>query len=171
MFRKLKQRFRDVQTIKALCQGAERYANTDGQLEPGAEHFILAALELPDGTAKMAFKRIDADPSRFSLAVAQQYSDALGNVGVHIPEAPVVARTSEKRLYRASASGQALFQMLADIQKSTSDGPLFSAHVLIAASAAQYGVVPRALRCMGINPETLAAAARAEIFQQSAEVA
>lgn len=170
MFQKLKQRFHDVQTIKTLCEGAERHANSDGQLEPGAEHFILAALELPDGTAQKAFQRVNADPAQFSSAIARQYADALGNVGVHMPEeAPPVAHASERRPYKASASGQALFQMLVGIRESTSNGPLLGAHVLIAASMAQYGVVPRALRCMGIDPATLQEAARAEIVRQQCE--
>ena len=56
MFETIKQRFRDMSTIKSLCLAAEQHANTDGQKEPGAEYFVLAALESPDGTAHKAIE-------------------------------------------------------------------------------------------------------------------
>lgn len=60
-----------MSTIKALCLAAEQHANTDGQKEPGAEHFVLAALESPDGTARRAFEDIRVDPNGFRAAAAQ----------------------------------------------------------------------------------------------------
>ncbi|MGH6647625.1 hypothetical protein [Aquabacterium sp.] len=44
---RLKQRVRDMGTIKSLCLGAEEHAQQDGQDKPGAEHFLLSALDLP----------------------------------------------------------------------------------------------------------------------------
>ena len=85
MFNTIKQRFRDVSTIDALCTGAEKLANADGQKEPGAEHFVVVALELPNGTARRTFKRIHADPDSFRAAIARQYEDALQNIGIAIP--------------------------------------------------------------------------------------
>ena len=71
MFETIKQRFRDMSTIKSLCLAAEQHANTDGRKEPGAEHFVLAALESPDGTARKAFEHIRVDPNSFRAAIAQ----------------------------------------------------------------------------------------------------
>ena len=76
---------RHKRTIKTLCFGAEKLANANGQKEPGVEHFVLAALELPDGTARKAFERIHADPNSFRTAIAQQYEDALQNFGIALP--------------------------------------------------------------------------------------
>tara|TARA_R110000850_G_scaffold29276_1_gene80894 strand:- start:2115 stop:2342 length:228 start_codon:yes stop_codon:yes gene_type:complete len=50
MFQALKTKFKNVTTLKFLCERAEIHALQDQQREPGAEHFLLAALDLPDGT-------------------------------------------------------------------------------------------------------------------------
>jgi hypothetical protein len=47
MFKRLTQNLRDMGTIKTLCEAAERIARANHQERPGAEHFVLAALELP----------------------------------------------------------------------------------------------------------------------------
>ena len=174
MFNTIKQRLRDVSTINALCSGAEKLANADGQKEPGAEHLVLSALELPDGTARKAFKRVHADPDSFRAAIARQYEDALQNIGIALPPeaaiadeaSPVAAGTG---LYKAQASADTLMQTLArDIMakehKADSATPLLGAHVILAATTAQYGVAIRAFQAMGIDPTKLTEAATAEII-------
>ena len=172
MFNTIKQRFRDVSTIDALCTGAEKLANADGQKEPGAEHFVLVALELPDGTARRTFKRIHADPDSFRAAIARQYEDALQNIGIAIPPEAIAAEArpvaAGTGLYKAQASADTLMQILArDIMakehKVDSAAPLLGAHVILAATTAQYGVAIRAFRAMGIDPTKLAEAATEEI--------
>ena len=56
----LKRRIGEMRTIKTLCTDAERHAHADGAREPGLEHFLLAALDLPDGTLERA-ARAEAD--------------------------------------------------------------------------------------------------------------
>lgn len=165
MLRKLKQRFRDIQTIRVLCIGAEKLANEEGHRHPGAEHFVLAALEMRDGTARRAFLQIGADPGLFRSAVSGQYEQALSDVGIHVPEIPPVKMSSETVLYEAATSGKTLMKKLTEIKKTDSDVPLLSAHVLVAALAAQFGTTPRALRILGIDRDRLAAAAMTEIMQ------
>lgn len=160
MFSSIKRRLGDMATIKALCTAAEQHANAEGQQQPGAEHFILAALALPDGTAAAAFRRLQADPAAFRSAIESQYAQALCGVGVSLegelpPAAPVAAGAGP---YRAGASGQALMQALAAQDKGGK--PLIGAHVLLAACSAQHGVTARALHSMGIAPAALAEAAR-----------
>lgn len=41
MVSKIKERFRDMGTIKSLCLEAGKHANVQGQKEPGGEHFVL----------------------------------------------------------------------------------------------------------------------------------
>ena len=173
MFSTIKQRFRDVSTINALCSGAEKLANANGQKEPGAEHLVLSALELPDGTARKAFRRIHVDPDGFRAAIARQYKDALQNIGIALaPEAAIADEASAVAagtgLYKAQASADALMQTLAgDIMAKEHEvdpaAPLLGAHVILAATAAQYSVAARAFRAMGIDPVKLAEAATAEI--------
>lgn len=172
MFIAIRQRFRDMGTIKVLCLEAEKLANAEGQKEPGAEHLVLSALALPDGTARQAFLRVQADPDRFRAAIASQYEEALKNVGVVIP--PDTMAASEKAslpkgpVYKVQPSAQALMQtMIHEIkvkeQKENPAAPLLGAHVLLAAMTAQFGVAARAFRAMGIDSARLVDAAKAEI--------
>ena len=173
MFKTIRQRFRDMGTIKALCFEAEKLANAEGQKEPGAEHFVLSALALPDGTARKAFLRINADPDNFRVAIAQQYEDALQNLGIALPNDAEISDEAtpiptSKGPYKAQPSAQALMQTLTreimvKEQKANSTAPLLSAHVVLAATSAQYGVAARAFRAMGIDSASLANAAKAEI--------
>ncbi len=167
-FSTLKKRIRDMGTIKALCLGAERHANADGQKEPGAEHFLLSALELPDGTARKAFEKIQLDPNRFHQAIAQQYDDALRSIGIEAPphasiDSAALPVTSRQGIYKAQPSSQILMQRLAEQQKAEPDIPLLGAHVIMAVVAARYGVAVRALQSMGADLEKLANAARVEV--------
>lgn len=168
MFNRIRQRLRDIGTIRMLCEAAEKHANAGGQREPGAEHFVMAALTLPDGTAQRAFQRVNASPGEFHAAVIDQYGDALRDIGMAFPAddspvAPTVQVPQGKGPYKAQASGQRLVQMLADVRKADADKPLLGAHVVLAAASAQYGVTPRALQRMGLEPASLVAAAAAEI--------
>jgi ATP-dependent Clp protease ATP-binding subunit ClpA len=168
MLSRLKQKFRDMKTIKFLFEKAEKHANADGQGEPGSEHFVMAALELPDGTAQRTFQRLQADAQLFHDAVARQYDDALRAVGMEfsqgaLPANQAVSVPAGNGLYKAKASVTALIQTLWELKKVDSAKPLLGAHVILAAISAQYGVIPRALQSMGIQPASLAAAAKAEI--------
>lgn len=166
MFETIQQGFRDMSTIKTLCLAAEKHANSDGQKEPGAEHFVLAALESPDGTARKAFAHIRADPSGFPAAIAQQRVDALKAVGIDVVPGvgeATVAVPPGTGVYHAQASAQTMVQQLASQQKANAGAPLLSAHVLVAVAAVQHGVAIRALKAMGIDPKALADAAAVEI--------
>lgn len=163
MFQKLRQRMADTRTIAALCEAAERHANADGQTDPGAEHFMLAALDLPDGTASSAFRRLGADPRQFRDAVAQQYGDALETIGLKAvlpPAEPVPPGTG---LYQAKASAQALVKQLSEWPRASSKERLSGAHVIAVAASGKQGVAVRALRTIGVDLEALGKAARAEI--------
>jgi ATP-dependent Clp protease ATP-binding subunit ClpA len=172
MFGAIRQRLRDMGTIKTLLLEAEKLANAEGFKEPGAEHLVMSALALSDGTARKAFLRINVDPNDFRAAITRQYQDALKNVGITVP--PDTLAASEKAalptspIYKAQPSAQALMQtMLHEIKhtekKENPNTPLLSAHVLLAATTAQYSVAARTFRAMGIDLEKLADAAQAEI--------
>ncbi|MBB6467820.1 ATP-dependent Clp protease ATP-binding subunit ClpA [Aminobacter lissarensis] len=160
MFSRIKARFNDMSTIKSLCEAAEAYALQDQQREPGAEHFLLAALDLPDGTARLTFERIRADPEALKPAIARQYGDALAAIGLDVGAAasagyaPLAARPGP---FNASASGQEIMQQLAAERKA--HGPLLGAHVVATIASMQHGVAARALRAMGVDAGMLKAAA------------
>lgn len=160
MFKRLAERLRDMRTIKLLCEAAERHARTAGQPQPGEEHFLLAALDLPEDSARRAFSNAGLDPERFAAAIDDQYRAALAQAGIAAPVIEPVALPQARGLYRAQPSGQALMQRLPALREEMKGLPLLGAHVVLAASAAQHGVTARALEHMGGTPAELAAGAR-----------
>lgn len=167
MFGSFKTRFRDAGTLQTLLASAERHANEEGQTEPGAEHLVMAALEMPDGTAGKTFERVGARPAGFRDAVAQQYVEALRAVGIEpssvTPPNDGPSVSSVKGVYKAQASVHDLMFKLTEAKPFNSALPLLGADILIAAAAGQYTIAVRALRAMGVDPAALAAAARAEV--------
>lgn len=163
MFASIKRRVREIGTISKLCAAAEKHACAAGQQQPGAEHFLLGAFELPDGAAARVFKRVGADPRQFVAAIDLQYREALQAVGIGMPAEADRARPVPARpgVFRAQPSGEAFMQRLTE--QRTPDSQLSGAHVVLAVASSEHGVAPRALRSMGVDREQLLAAARAEI--------
>lgn len=169
MFTRIRQRLKDAATIKALALRAEAQANSTGQREPGAEHFVLAALELPDTTASQVFEQLGLTPERFRAAIEEQYRTALANVGVPVDavaglESEGVQVPAGRGLYRTQASAQALMTVLSrDVmpkaQERNAAAALCGAHVLVAASRATRGVCARAFEAMGVLPAQVSATA------------
>jgi ATP-dependent Clp protease ATP-binding subunit ClpA len=164
MFRQLKHRFLSMRTLSQLCTQAEVHARASGQAAPGAEHFLLAAIDLPDGSARRAFESIGADPATVRSAIEQQYRNALQGLGLGNAALPQAAALEPHApgLYRAQPSGQELVQALARTRKDQG-GPLLGAHVVLAVTAMSQGVAARTLRAMGIDAAQLAAAAQAQV--------
>ncbi len=164
MFSRIKARFNDIGTIGTLCTAAERHALREEQREPGAEHFLLAALDLPDGTARRSFEEVGADPAALKDAIARQYGDALAAIGLDVgaPSAasagaePLAARPG---VFNASASGQEVMQALA--ASRSQHAPLLGAHVVAIVAGMPHGTAVRALRAMGVDPGQLRSAAEA----------
>ncbi|KNY17472.1 peptidase [Shinella sp. SUS2] len=161
MFDRIKERFQSMGTIKALCEQAEQHARQDQQKEPGAEHFLLAALDLPDGTARRAFEAIGADPDAFRPAIARQYADALKMLGLPAGLAAGLTEPepapAQRAVFDAAPSGKAVMQTLAEGRGS--HNPLLGAHVVAIVAAMPHGVAARALRAMDIDAKALQAAA------------
>ena len=160
MFQGLKRRVSDMGVIRALCLDAEAYARKDGQHEPGAEHFVLAAFDLPDGSARRAFQRAGGAHEQFEAALAAQHAGALRAIGVTVDVdlEPAIAEPAEG-IYEAAASGRELMQTLAARGQSGDRSPLVGAHVVAAVAAMPRGVVARTLRAMNVDREMLRLAA------------
>lgn len=162
MFKRIRHHLQSARTLKQLCTSAEKHARTQGHRAPGAEHFLLAALDLPDGSAQRAFKRLGADPRAVPAAIEQQYRDALQGLalGAALPAAaPTTA--GHPRLYPAQPSAQELMQALARSRRAQA-GPLCGAHVVALVADMPQGVAARTLRAMQVDAAKLASAARAE---------
>ncbi len=93
----LKSPVRDIRTINRLLGGAEAEARRKGESLPGAEHLLLAALALPEGSARRAFERVGADPDRLADAIAAQHADALAAIGIEAPDGLCARRGSRRR--------------------------------------------------------------------------
>jgi ATP-dependent Clp protease ATP-binding subunit ClpA len=161
---KLKNPIQDMRTIKALLTGAEAIAREAGESQPGAEHLLLSALAMPEGSARRAFERIGADPDAFGPAIAAQHAEALRMVGIEPPPEETLApppAAKPSRLYRASGSLQNAFQRAGELARD--DGTWMNgAHVVLAVAGMEHGTAARALRAMGVDRERLAAAAAVE---------
>lgn len=161
MFNAVKAKLRDMGTIKRVCELAESHALRDRQMEPGAEHFLLAALDLEDGTARLAFQAAGFDPDGLKMAIDRQYSAALQSIGLAMePSAQgnkQVPRRPERGLYHAAPSGQQVMHALADSR--VQHAPLLGAHVVAIVAAMPHGVAARALKSLGVDAARLRIAA------------
>lgn len=165
----LKNKFQDAGTLSALCKEAERIARFHGNEAPGSEHFVLACLELPDGTARRALASLGATPEAFEAAMRARFVEALRHAGMEVasdagldrPRSPRVPTAS--KLYRAAPSGQSIVQRLASTAEARKARPLLAADVLLAVAEEEFSIAARALGVLGIKPQHLVQAARREI--------
>ena len=165
MFKRILMRFRDMKTIGKLIPGANEQANMIGEEEPGAEHFVLSALNLEDGTAKRTFDKLGIDSRKFKDAIKAQYEEALSAVGINGENVEVDPEPIESnKIFRDSQpSGQELMKSLYALKKDDKESPLLGAHVIIVAATIEHGVVPRAFKVLGVDRVLLAKVAREEI--------
>lgn len=159
---------RDIRTINKLLTGAEAEARHAGESIPGAEHLLLSALALPDGSARRAFERVEADPDQLRTAIATQHADALSAIGIEPPDDAAldaeVARDTSATTgpFRSNASARNAFQAASQMARSNKRSQLVGAHVVAAIAQIEHGTAARALTLMGIDRSALAAAARTE---------
>ncbi|MBS0249579.1 MAG: Clp protease N-terminal domain-containing protein [Proteobacteria bacterium] len=159
MFKGIKSKLNDMSTIKLLCERAETYALQDQQREPGAEHFLLASLDLPDGTARLALDRAGMEPDSLKAAIERQYGEALRSIGLKADAPSDIPMSATPGAYHAAPSGQEIMQELAATRKD--HGPLLGAHVVGIVAGMSHGVAARALRALGVDSSLLKSTANA----------
>lgn len=151
----------DMATMRSLLEGAERESAAQGEADPGAEHVVLAALALPDGTAADALAALGVDAARLRLAIERVHAEALAAVGIVEPPAPTPRPTPTNRgVYRSKGSTRDLLRATAEARKAQRAKRFTSAHVLVGASTLEYGTLPKALHHLGIDAATLRATAQ-----------
>jgi ATP-dependent Clp protease ATP-binding subunit ClpA len=159
---------REVRTIDRLLKGSEEHASRMGDDLPGAEHLLLSALDLPDGTARAAFAAVGADPGALPAAVAAAHAEALRAVGIAVDDgvlgaAPETREPARGGPMRSDASQQAAFQEAVRLAKQERPSRLRGAHVVLAVTGMEHGTAARALAAMGVGRAALADAARAAL--------
>lgn len=164
---KLKNPVSDVRTIKMLLTGAEAEARQAGESLPGAEHLLLSALALPDGSARRAFERLDADPNQLRPAIAAAHAEALRAIGIEPPDDDALDAavggdsTAPTGVFRSKASAQSAFRAAGRLARGEKS-QLVGAHIVAAVAEIEHGTAARALTVMGIDRAALAAAAHEE---------
>lgn len=78
----------DMATMRALLEAAERESAAMGEVDPGAEHVVKAALALPDRTAADALAELGVDAAQLRAAIEQVHAEALAAVGIPEPPTP-----------------------------------------------------------------------------------
>lgn len=143
---------RDIRTINALLTEAERQAHSLGDAAPGAEHLVLAALMLDEGSAR---ELLGVDATRFREALVSMHAAALGAVGVSASEEGPSPAPARPGVYRSEVSAQEVFQRARVLAKQDRRSGLTGAHVVRAAAEREYGTVPRVLAVLGIDRGSL----------------
>ncbi len=158
----------DMRTIKQLLTDAERIAREMGEEEPGAEHMLLSAMGLPDGSAARALGRLDVDADGIRLALREEHADALVTAGVPRDAARAMAEpvplgpAGRPLLYGAGPSAREVFQEAGRLARSSKQR-LMGAHVVVAVADLERGTLPRVLDRLGLDRQALADAAKAEL--------
>ena len=155
---------RQMRAIKQLLTDAEREARAMGDAEPGAEHLLLAALDLPDGTAARVLATFGIDGERLRSAITQYHAAALAQVGIDgaaFGTPQPIEPANGSGVYRSAASAREAFGAVATMARR--DRGLLGAHVTAAIAEMEHGTAAGVLSLLGIDRHALAAASRTEI--------
>lgn len=157
LIRRVRRRRRDIATLKGILEGAEKHASGRGDERVGAEHMLLAALDLPEDTAHQAFVAVGADSAEFAGAISAQHAQALDDVGVSPGLDPETTSAPVKRVSTFDATFEAAIQ--AAYRAHEKGGSLCGAHIVAGVCAVEHGVAARAFDAMGVSREQLSEAA------------
>jgi ATP-dependent Clp protease ATP-binding subunit ClpA len=158
----------DMRTITQLLTNAERISREMGQEEPGAEHLLLSAIELPDGSAGRALGGVGVDADGIRAALRDEQADALVAAGMPRDRAEDMAEptplgpAAAPILYGAGPSAREVFQDAGSLARSSKQR-LAGAHVVAAVAGLERGTMPRVLERLGVDRQQLAEAAFAEL--------
>jgi ATP-dependent Clp protease ATP-binding subunit ClpA len=170
MFNKLRRARADVTTMNALFSAAERIAHDDGIEQPGAEHLLLAALDLDDDIANDALSAFDVDSAEIRAAIIVQHDEALRAISVIADDnaitAALPASGQPSGPYRSQGSLQTAFQLAVELAKRDK-AALNSGYILLAVIDAEHGTIMRAFQHLGIDPTPLSERTRLLIVRSS----
>ena len=160
--------FREMRAIKDLLTNAENIGRSMGDEQPAAEHLLLAAFDLPDGSADRVMGRFGLERDRLRGAIIEQHAAALVAAGMRpdlateLSDAPPLEPPTGSGIYRSSPSAQEAFQRAGAMARSARR-PLVGAHVVAAVADMEHGTVAQLLERLGIQRSAVAAAAADEL--------
>lgn len=158
-----------IRLMNSLFLAAEEEAHRVGEPRPGAEHLVLAAMDMPDGSALRALARVGADPDAFRTALESLYDADLRAAGITVADSLAGVGTDEPSGNRRpfttappTPAAQKLFKTAAKLaRKDKTD--LYGAYILLVAARTGNGTTARTFRSMGLDLRLVESAARAEI--------
>lgn len=134
----------DIATIAALLSAAEKEAAALGDEQPGAEHLLVAALDLDDSTTALGVTAGDA-----RAAIRAVHARALGADVTLTPSTRPLAGA-----FRSTNSLQEVFQRTRVLSKRQQ---LTGMHVVRAAAERERGTVALVIDELGIDRAELGA--------------
>ena len=144
----------EMRTIKEVLTSAESLAHEMGDKEPGAEHLLLAAIDIEDGLARRAFEQIGADPDDFAMAIVRQHEAALAAAGIEVTH-PSPRRTSPTHDKTPMSLGPVGAHGLSTRDQARQAVPAGGVRQRtrrgIAVAEQEHGTAARALAVMGID--------------------
>lgn len=155
----------DMRTIKRLLESAEEEARVSGEATPGPEHLLLAAMDLPDGSAARTFDRFGVDTARLRSAIEEVHARALGDAGIEASVDPATSSTLRgpaAGVFRSSPQAQQAFQEAVALSKGAHRRGLRGAYVVAAVCDLRLGTAARALAALGVERDRLREVALAE---------
>lgn len=163
----------DMRTIKLLLTEAERIARQLGEEEPGAEHLLLSAIGLPDGTAARALARVGLETQGIHTALREEQAAALVSAGMPRETAEAMSEPTPldpagaPLLYAAGPSAREVFHAAGKLARSARQR-LVGAHVIAAVADLERGTLARVLERLGVDRRRLAEAAQEELRSPAA---
>lgn len=151
---------RDIGTMRTLMESAERLAQAAGDDLPGPEHLLLAAFDLPDGTAEVALAEVGVDRAALQHAVREVHEAALTSLGIDAGPVESAPPPPRSKVMRSTGSAQEAFAGALELARSRPRSPLTGAHVVAAVATLQEGTAARALDRLNVSRDDLVAAAR-----------
>jgi ATP-dependent Clp protease ATP-binding subunit ClpA len=144
---------KNVRTLKTLLTTAENVARADGQDLPDTEHLVLAALALPDGTARQTLQQLGVTEADLTAAIAAVHREALAGIGLNPGPVAVPASAAPTGPYRMTPPAQQVFQEAVALSKASDAKLLLGSHILRAASRQRYGTWARTAQRLNLPGE------------------
>lgn len=144
----------DIATLSTVLTAADREAHALGDPIPGAEHVVLAALQLEDDSARTA---LGVSAEQFRDALVAVHAAALQRLGVDAATVPSKPLPDTAGSYQATPSAQQVIQRTRLIHKANKPSALRAKFFVQAAAELEQGTTARVLDSLGIDRAALAA--------------
>lgn len=155
---------RGPRTVRQLVEGAEHHARSLGDAQIGAEHMLLAALDLPDGMARRALECAGGDPDSTEAAIRWTHTSALHRVGLQPVADASLTIEPPRRSWRNNFGESAKQVLRTAAARWSMDGTnAVGLHILDAVGDLREGTAARALRELGVEPGAIHAAVLDEL--------